>query len=346
MDGKGDQPAVSGPIQPSSLSSSTTWRCTLEGLRLDDIDAVEMVQVPLQIVCSRCKTCSIVDLSTPVVASRSTGDAKRSIPEQSGSCSACAQPFVVAAKPTFVHATSNLLFLLQLSPNFAPRDIGSSLLSAQCCKCSSVTTLRSVQPGIPAFKNCPHCHQHLNMTFTSVAFSLPAPNKPVRSTAAGSNKPGGRTYDSNRVKSNASSLVLVVGTPLPKLGTCQHYRHSYRWLRFPCCGMRAPCDLCHELSSDHPCRWAKSMVCGFCSLEQPVANQCLSCHKKLACAASNPLGKATRFWEGGSGCRDTKLLNKNDPHKWRGKAKTKCMKSARVGPKMWRKKDKESQSED
>ena len=33
-------------------------------------------------------------------------------------------------------------------------------------------------------------------------------------------------------------LPLQVGQPLPGMGTCKHYRHSYRWLRFPCCGMR------------------------------------------------------------------------------------------------------------
>jgi hypothetical protein len=31
-----------------------------------------------------------------------------------------------------------------------------------------------------------------------------------------------------------------VGQPLPGLGTCKHYRHSYRWLRFPCCGKHRP----------------------------------------------------------------------------------------------------------
>lgn len=29
---------------------------------------------------------------------------------------------------------------------------------------------------------------------------------------------------------------MVEGASLPHNGTCKHYRHSYRWLRFPCCG--------------------------------------------------------------------------------------------------------------
>lgn len=85
------------------------------------------------------------------------------------------------------------------------------------------------------------------------------------------------------------------------------------------------------------------MACGYCSLEQPVSNQCVACGRKLACAASNPLGKATRFWEGGGGCRDTRFMTNKDAHKYRGKAKTKSAKSTRVGPKAWSKELKKDQ---
>ena len=43
-------------------------------------------------------------------------------------------------------------------------------------------------------------------------------------------------------------LGLIVGKPLPNKGACRHYAHSYRWLRFPCCGRAHPCAVCHELS--------------------------------------------------------------------------------------------------
>ncbi len=39
---------------------------------------------------------------------------------------------------------------------------------------------------------------------------------------------------------------LKVGEPLANRGTCKHYGHSYRWLRFPCCGRAFPCDNCHN----------------------------------------------------------------------------------------------------
>lgn len=28
-------------------------------------------------------------------------------------------------------------------------------------------------------------------------------------------------------------------------GICKHYKHSYRWFKFPC-GNVFPCDVCHE----------------------------------------------------------------------------------------------------
>ena len=44
--------------------------------------------------------------------------------------------------------------------------------------------------------------------------------------------PAGKTY--------ALTIFCIpcmqLGQPLPGLGTCKHYHHSHRWLRFPCCG--------------------------------------------------------------------------------------------------------------
>lgn len=117
---------------------------------------------------------------------------------------------------------------------------------------------------------------------------------------------------------------LRVGEPLPHTGACRHYRHSHRWLRFPCCGYRYPCDLCHEeLSDGHEMAWAKRMVCGFCSLEQSLAGKCTGCGKKVAATAARPEGRNTRHWEGGRGCRDKSALDSRDRHKYKNsKAKT------------------------
>lgn len=72
-----------------------------------------------------------------------------------------------------------------------------------------------------------------------------------------------------------------------------------------------------ELTDGHEMKWAKRMVCGFCSLEQTIAEKCSGCGKRLATTAANPEGRKTRFWEGGQGCRDRRLLDARDKHKYK-----------------------------
>ena len=71
-----------------------------------------------------------------------------------------------------------------------------------------------------------------------------------------------------------------------------------RWLRFPCCGRRFACDLCHEEQTDgHEMKWAQRMVCGYCSHEQPLGEQCKHCGKRIARSARGALGAATTHWQ-------------------------------------------------
>ena len=59
------------------------------------------------------------------------------------------------------------------------------------------------------------------------------------------------------------------GQALPENGTCKHYKKSFRWMRFPCCGKCYPCDKCHEdAEGGHEMEQATRMICGFCSKEQ------------------------------------------------------------------------------
>ncbi len=134
----------------------------------------------------------------------------------------------------------------------------------------------------------------------------PAPGAHPRGGAGA--RPSGRQH---RAGAGGDGAVIVVGQPLPFQGTCKHYRHSHRWLRFPCCGQRFPCDICHEERTDgHEMAWAKRMTCGYCSLEQAVAEKCAGCGKKVASSAANPAGRNTRFWEGGEGCRDPSSMSR------------------------------------
>lgn len=63
---------------------------------------------------------------------------------------------------------------------------------------------------------------------------------------------------------------------------------------------------------------AKTMICGFCSYEQPIKDQCMRCGKILT--RQTILGG--RHWEGGKGCRNKTFMSKKDPHKFSGLSKT------------------------
>uniref|UniRef100_A0A915PLX1 CHY-type domain-containing protein n=1 Tax=Setaria digitata TaxID=48799 RepID=A0A915PLX1_9BILA len=106
-------------------------------------------------------------------------------------------------------------------------------------------------------------------------------------------------------------MIIVEGQPLPEKGTCKHYKKSYRWFRFPCCGKLYPCDSCHnDVEKDHDMKLANRMVCGFCSKEQPFqkAKPCINCNENVTRVKS-------QFWEGGKGCRDQIVMSRNDRRK-------------------------------
>ncbi|GIL53720.1 hypothetical protein Vafri_9168, partial [Volvox africanus] len=308
----------------------------LEGLQLDNLAAVEMLRANFEVSCGRCGARDTVTIASSAVASGS-GSSSSHQAAATGQCQRCAAAWSIVMRPHFVHATSNSLCVIK-PEGCCPVDLLPSLLGGQCGECNAVMSLRDVQVGLPFSRNCSSCHKEISIYMAAVSF---VPKGPPRSAAAsrrGVARPGAAAARRPRGKaSGGGAAELRPGQPLPALGTCKHYRHSYRWLRFPCCGMRFPCDLCHEdaVSDGHPARWAQRMVCGFCSSEQPLALGCRVCGHQLAGSSANPSGRSTRFWEGGTGCRDPRRLDKKDPHKWRGRNKTISAKQSRVGPKPW-----------
>jgi len=59
------------------------------------------------------------------------------------------------------------------------------------------------------------------------------------------------------------------------------------------------------------------MICGFCSREQSIKQECSSCKKLLVRLNSN-----SGHWEGGKGTRNQTALRKTDSHKHAGLGKT------------------------
>ncbi|GLC36785.1 hypothetical protein PLESTB_000783200 [Pleodorina starrii] len=315
----------------------------LEGLQLDNLAAVEVLRANFEVSCGRCGARDTLVLASAAVAGGGGGSGASHQATASGCCQRCTAPWSLVMRPHFVHATSNSLCVIK-PEGCRPVDLLPSLMAGQCGECSAVMSLRDVQIGLPFSRNCSSCHKELSMSVAAVSF---VPRGPPRGGAGGSSGSAAgrgasrarraRTDTGGGGGGGGAGAGLRPGQPLPALGTCKHYRHSYRWLRFPCCGMRFPCDLCHEESvpDGHPVRWAQRMVCGFCSTEQHLALACRACGRQLAGTAANPSGRRTRFWEGGTGCRDPRRLDRNDPHKWRGRNKTVSAKQSRVGPKPW-----------
>merc|ERR1712060_455136 len=120
-------------------------------------------------------------------------------------------------------------------------------------------------------------------------------------------------------------LGVRVGQPLPHQGACKHFMKSYRWLRFPCCGRAFPCPECHDDQMDHEHEFAKRMLCGLCSHEQPFSKD-----KCIHCGAAQSRSKSA-FWEGGEGCRNRVRMSKGDSHKYKGLNKTVSASSAGGG---------------
>lgn len=299
----------------------------LQDLRLDNVDALEALKLVIQMVCSRCTATADMAFASDAVASGNQQGRAGSI-QVSSQCSNCHQDWSASLTPRLVHAHSNVLASLR-AQGCSPLDVLPSLMAAQCSNCSAAASLRNTQVGVPSNRACSSCHTSMSVNFQTAAFVAAVPRVSIHDQPKQQRQ---KQAHGSRGRA-AAEPALVVGQPLPHMGTCKHYHHSHRWLRFPCCGRRFACDLCHEEQTDgHEMKWAQRMVCGYCSTEQPLGEQCKHCNKRIARSAQGAIGAVTRHWQGGEGCRDKKMMDRRDAAKYRGsKHKSVSKKSTRVG---------------
>jgi uncharacterized CHY-type Zn-finger protein len=218
-------------------------------------------------------------------------------------------------------------------------DVPRVTVLMECGRCEAELALPELQRGRTVQAGCRGCHAPLSLKFGNVLVE--------RLAGAAGGGVGGKGADDDddelegllkklRKKNvdQFKQLGLIVGKPLPQKGACKHYQHSYRWLRFPCCGRAYPCAVCHE-ASDCPAAslgvWASRMLCGKCSREMPYADSapCAHCGNTF----TKPGGA---HWQGGVGCRDQQRLSTKDSRKHKGASasgvkKTTSQKSQRVG---------------
>lgn len=234
-------------------------------------------------------------------------------------CPRCSVLHAVLLRPTFAHAHSNVVAYVD-TENCSVVDVLPSDILATCLECGTEVLLPQVVPGRRAEQSCFSCHTKLAMMAKRYIAGQ------VATTREGS------TSNALSKTSKTKKIVVeifVVGQPLPRNGVCEHYKHSFRWFRFQCCGKAFPCDVCHDASDCAEANLGKiasRMICGLCSKEQNASVKVCSC--------GNEVGRKTNkstHWEGGKGCRNPNMMSANDKQKFRGLNKTENQKSKRVG---------------
>ncbi|KAI9297208.1 hypothetical protein K502DRAFT_328402 [Neoconidiobolus thromboides FSU 785] len=272
--------------------------------------------VELEAVCERCKA----RLASPKL-----------LPHHQTffSCSKCNNNLALRFRPTIIHHDSDSLGYLD-NLNCSPISITKVSLTVSCNKCENLNIglngFKSILLSTTVSEICRSCHTHFSVEMGLCKFIRLAPSAAIfELPTSTSNLPKAQLLG---VLPRKEKLDIKLGTPLPSFGTCSHYRKSYRWLRFPCCGQAFPCSTCHDQSvqsteNNHESVYATSMICGYCSKEfnyfsgnqnQP---QCKACGHLLTHSSK---GKA--FWEGGKGTRDRSKMNKNEGRKYKGLNKT------------------------
>jgi LSD1 subclass zinc finger protein len=256
-------------------------------VQLHGVELLQLSSLSVNIKCSRCKTINDVNNIKP--------DA-----EISTSCKKCAAGLAIKFRPEAIHAHSARIGFIDTEA-CTVADVLPSTFIPTCARCSTPTAQGIVAVRGDTLTNvCRECHARFTLSLPDVRLTAYTPGLPLKSAAA---------VAPRRQK---EKLGLRAGEELPGRGACTHYRKSYRWFRFGCCGKVYPCDHCHDAEEAHVNEWASRMVCGFCSREQRYAPE--SC---TFCGRSVIGRKGKGYWEGGKGTRDRTLMRKGDPRKYR-----------------------------
>lgn len=284
-----------------------------ERLSIVGVGTFAASRVLLLLQCERCSTIVSASLCGAAFLSSGSPDHQQ-IPdtELKQWCSKCSLLLSAKFRPTLLHLGNSSLGYVDTTHASVNTLIHASFI-ATCLECGSASEIPKFQPPQTWESSCRTCFNRLRIDVRSSKIEL----------AEHSVRPN------QIIPRREEKMTFTPGQPLPDRGTCEHYRRSYRWLRFPCCeGKAYPCDACHDKASDHPHEWAKRMICGHCAKEQPFSNlPCVSCGGAFIRG-----GAGGRFWQGGQGQRNQELLSRNDSRKHsENKLKTHSKKATRVG---------------
>lgn len=262
----------------------------------DAASTLVTVQIKLVIQCTRCH--NRMDLKTP--------------PGQVNAlpCQKCNQSQLVNFRPVMAHQFSSVIGYLDVE-GCTPFDLVMMDCSFKlgCMRCSKETNVKGLSPGQLLDVSCFSCYQKMKIAADSTRFTEISTSSVDQGDAV--------NIPVMKIKKIPKDPRIMLGSPLPDEGTCKHYRKSFRWFRFPCCGKVYPCDVCHDEKEDHEMAMANRMICGHCCKEQPFALEkpCNGCHQLMTKSRSS-------HWEGGKGCRDKTKMSKDDAKKYVNTNKT------------------------
>ena len=306
--------AVSKPETPSTLSTDdtasqyvriepldqkllpVTHQLFLPELQLSNVSVLSVTQISLLVCCSRCQ---------------STNNLKLIRPHSSlfANCRKCSRRLEAAFHPDLTHTSNNRLCAIKTA-TCTPTDIVEATLQVSCESCSGAaevfrsTAHPSMKPGDQRFHStCPSCHKVMSGTFkVPLAWRSPALT--------------------NKLRAPPKQAPITPGQPLPENGACDHFKKSFRWYRYACCGRAYACDDCHDKKvveeglEKHELQHGSRYICGFCAHEQPVSRvECEQC-------GESKVPRFTSHWEGGKGMRDQTRMSRKDAKKYSGLSKS------------------------
>ncbi|TPX38998.1 hypothetical protein SeMB42_g01065 [Synchytrium endobioticum] len=292
-------------------NSSTTGKGTVTGtahkgtqirlvnLTLTNIALLRLMSLQVLITCHKCHIQNEYTISTPQFNE-----------ETWYTCNKCSAERGLRYRPTYAFTNETNLGYLDLSQCNVV-DLLPSTYIATCSHCDAAVIFKHQNRGSLITNSCGQCHNKLTLAIEQVKF--------VKLQQSDLHKSASTVLPKR--KKVKDSVNLVVGQALPKTGACQHYKYSFRWFRFACCGRLYPCDMCHEENSDnHEMVFGNRQVCGYCSRETGLGSKCV-CGKLLVKDSS------VTHWEGGRGQRDRTKMSRNESRKYAGLSKTTSRKS-------------------
>ena len=314
------QPSISSEnlnLIKNILNLGDKYQINLNGVQLNNISIVQISHIKLLLKCSKCKKVAFDSKYIKL-------NKQKNIFYLGTICPRCQNEIFSIFISDFIHQNNLTNSGVCYITGGSVIDYLPSMYNLECGKCGQIKTVKLRTGCLHSNDaNCRKCNTKLNFVILSASINTVfisdlkylADIKIVNFEKFNFVIKDDINLD-NYVKK--FDKAIQEGKELPDFGACKHYKYSLRWFRFSCCNKLFPCDICHDEASDHNCENAKTILCGFCSVEQSSSNKvCTKCGKMFTKSEG---GK--KFWEGGKGCRNPQFMGTRDSHKYTGLNKT------------------------